>query len=823
MRLVPDLVLAALVAGAGIGVWLDRPLASSLPLLLVAAAALAAATGMRLFRLPAGPLLLAAALVFGIWRAESAADPLLPTIPTGSEINASVRIDDAPAVSSAGYRFRARVVADADDRSGDLPPGTNLLIYAPPPNELAMRRGRPHLRYGDTLRLSGSVERPEPIGDFDYAAWLESQGIAGVMWSRHAELVSTGDGSKPAAALHRARSALASAIQRAMPAPESGLAQALLLGIRSDLPQAVKESFRTAGMSHLLAISGLHVGIAMTLTLGGAGAVLGRNHPATVAIAALVVWAYAVLSGLDPPVVRAAIMGSLFLAQGLLGRGMRGLTALLLAAAAMALIDPSLLSSLSFQLSFTAMAGVILGLPLITAANAALSAMLDPAGSWALRWGQHGLSLLMASAVISTTTSLATLPLVAWHFGEIPLMSVPATILAMPAMAAALVGAAATALAGLVAPPLAVALGTLTWASLGWLINVAEAMPPLMLTAPWLTGPVAAAWLGTLGLLATLASSRRARRAVASLRRRPRWQPRGSAGFIAAALPVALIVALLLAGQIVSTRADGLLRVYALDIGQGDAILIVTPEGRRMLVDGGPDPRTAVSAVSSLMPPGDRTLDLVAATHLDSDHAGGLLGILDRYRAGSVLQGGEPSRDSSLYPQWHGILQHRGHPVASIQAGHRIQLGRDVALEVLHPPGDRLPAGVERTSNNRSVVLRLDHRDVSFLLTGDIEADAERHLAAVAGEALRADVLKVAHHGSRTSTTRRFLDAVDPRSAVISAGHDNRFGHPHAEVMERLEAAIGADRVFLTSRDGTVEYISDGASLWVRTHGAAGR
>ena len=814
-----DLILAALVAGVGIGVWFDWPQPSALPLLLLTLAALAAAMGCRFLGIPAGPALLAAALIFGVWRAEAAESPPLPLIPTGSNITATVLITDAPATSGSGYRFRGRVTSDSEEAAGSLPADANLLVYALPPEELTARRGRPFLRYGDRLRVSGSVEKPEPIGDFDYAAWLESQGIAGVMWTRNAELVSTGGGLKPTAALHRVRSALAVAIQRSMPEPQAGLAQALMLGIRSELPQSVKESFRTAGMSHLLAISGLHVGVVMALTLAAGSALAGRNNPWAIAAAALVVWVYAILSGLDPPVVRAAIMGSLFLAQGLLGRGMRGLTALLLAGAAMLLIDPRLFSSLSFQLSFTAMAGVILGLPLITALTAAMSAPLSGSQSGPARWGGYGLSLLIASVVISTTTTLATLPLVAWHFGEIPLMSVPATILAMPAMPAVLLGTAATALAGLVAPPVAAALGMLAWAPLAWLIRVAEAMPPVLLSAPWLTVPVASAWLGMTGLLAILATSRRARSAVAALRRRPRWRPSGTAGLAAAAIPVVVISFLLLVGQFAGVKPDGLLHVYVLDIGQGDAIFVATPDGRQALVDGGPDPETTLGAISDLMPAGDRSLDVVVATHLDSDHVGGLLGVLDRFRTGMVLHRGDLSESAALHPQWRATIKERDHPVATVSAGHRVEIGRQVSLEVLHPPADGLPAGIERNANNGSLVVRLDYADVSFLLTGDIEVEAERYLAVDTGDGLRADVLKVGHHGSRTSTTQDFLELVSPRSAVISAGRDNRYGHPHSDVVGRLESSVGADNLFLTARDGTVEYISDGRAVWVKTHG----
>ena len=817
MRLFPEVTLATFVAGVGLGLGLDLPLPSAWPLLLLSLAAAAAAFGLIALRLPAGPMALVVVLLLGLWRAEVAPPPPLPVVPAGSGISVTALITDAPAPSGSRLRFRGRVVDSAGGISASVPAGTNLLVYALPPPELVARRGRPHLRYGDTLRLSGRLERPKPIGNFDYAAWLESQGIAAILFAQESEAVSTGGGATPAAALHRIRGALAAALQRSIPAPQSGLAQALFLGIRAELPRPVSESFRTAGMSHLLAISGLHIGIVMALTLAAAQAVLGRDRPVAIAVTAAVVWAYAVLSGLDPPVVRAAIMGSLVLAQGLTGRGIRGLTTLLLAAALMTLAQPALLSSLSFQLSFTAMAGVILALPLIAALTAALGAPLTASGSGAARWGQYGLALLVASAVISTATTLATLPLVALHFGAIPLMSVPATILAMPALPAALLGAAATALAGLAYPPLAVGLGTLTWAPLAWLTWVADVMPPALLPAGWLTPAVAAGWYAGIVALVALASSRRLRRAVSTLRRRRAWRPEAMPALLAGAAPVVLITGLFLAGQLAATRPDGNLHLYLLDVGQGDAILAVTPDGRQLLVDGGPDPTATLAALAPLLPAGDRTLDVVAATHLDSDHVGGLVAVLDRYRAGIVLQSAAATPESHLYPQWRAVLEQRGHPVATVRAGHRVALDDGVALDILHPPAAGLPPGVARSANNASLVLRLTYGKVSFLLTGDIAQDAERYLVAASGAELQSDMLKVAHHGSKTSTSPAFLQSVAPRSAAVSSGRDNRFGHPDAGVMARLESAVGASRVFLTARDGTIEYVSDGVRLWVNT------
>lgn len=800
MRIFPELAVIAVVAGAGL-------------------AALALAVALKVVGLPAAPLILSAALVLGAWRAELVADASMPLVPDGPT-EVTVIVADAPTVSGSRARFRGEVVANPTQERGSVPSGTGLLVYALPPPDLVAVRAPPHLRYGDTLRLYGSLERPEPIGDFDYAAWLEAQGIAGVLWAREAETVSTDGGNWVMAALHRFRGHLASALQRAMPAPESGLAQALLLGIRTELPPEVKDSFRTAGMSHLLAISGLHVGIVLALALGVGSATLGNGNPLVIFGAMATVWVYAVVSGLDPPVVRAAIMGSLALVQVLTGRGMRGLTALALAAGVMVCADPALLSSLSFQLSFTAMAGVIVGLPLITLFSGAVATFAGGSNAWASRWLQYGLTLLIASVVISTTTTLATVPLIAMHFGELPVMSVPATILAMPAMPMALVAAAATAVAGVIAPWLALGLGVLAWAPVTWIIRVAEAMPPVMTPTNWVTPTVAVAWYGGLTILTLLMSSRRARRFATGWRRGPRWRPSGVVGFVVGVAPVTVLGAVLLAGQLSATRADGLLHVHALDVGQGDAILLVTPQGQHVLVDGGPDPRVTLLALGELLPAGDRSLDAVVATHLDSDHAGGLIGVLGRYDADVVMQG-PTSSASALFHQWESVLDQREHPTVSIRAGHRIRLDSGVVMEVLHPPAGRVPSRIDANTNNLSVVMRVRYGDVSFLLTGDVEQDVERYLVDTLGEALRSDVLKVAHHGSGSSTSARFLKAVAPESAVVSAGADNRYGHPHADVIARLGAAIGAENVFNTARDGAVEYITDGAGLWVRTSLAA--
>ena len=624
MRVFPELTLASLIAGVGAGLWLTLSVPSAWPLFWLASGGLTIAVAFRAVGLPVGPMLLASAVLFGVWRGADAGPAELPIVPNGSIADIVIKIEGSPVASGHRLRYRGQVLARDGERPIAVPDGTKLLVYGLPPPELVQLRDWPYLLHGDLVRVSGRLERPEPIGDFDYAAWLESQSIPAILWARQTRLEQAGDSSTPTAVLHKARNLLASGLKRNISAPQSGLAQALLLGLRAELPQDLKHAFRTAGMSHLLAISGLHVGIVMAMSVGIMSAIAGRGSAIGCAASVSVVWGYALLSGLDPPVVRAAIMGSLVLAQAVVGRGTRGLTALAFAGAMMVMIQPGLLGNLSFQLSFTAMAGVIVALPIITALTAAVTAPFAASGSWAARWGQHGLSLLIASAVISITTTVATLPLVVMHFDAVPLMSVPATILAMPALPAALVGAGATALVAAIAAPVATVLGVLAWGPLSWLMWVANNMPPVLLAAHWLTAPVALVWYFILLLAAMTVSTRGVRRSVARLGRRPRWRPGAAGAVLAGVAPILLLAVILLVSQRADSAHDSRLHVYVLDVGQGDAILVVTPEGRTLLMDGGPAPSPTLSALGRLLPVGDRTLDVVAASHLDADHAGGL-------------------------------------------------------------------------------------------------------------------------------------------------------------------------------------------------------
>jgi competence protein ComEC len=214
------------------------------------------------------------------------------------------------------------------------------------------------------------------------------------------------------------------------------------------------------------------------------------------------------------------------------------------------------------------------------------------------------------------------------------------------------------------------------------------------------------------------------------------------------------------------------------------------------------------------MPFWDRSLDLVILTHADDDHIAGLIPVLERYRVGQVLDSGY-EHDSPMYNRWLELISEKEIPGHLARAGMRIETGDGVELMVLHP-GPELMKYTDADANNNSVVARLVMGQVSFLLPGDIEEAAENVLVA-SGQQLASTVLKAPHHGGDTSSSAAFLNAVNPELVVVSVGADNRFGHPSPQVLERLEDLVGEERVLRTDERGTIEVVSDGERVWIKT------
>lgn len=248
------------------------------------------------------------------------------------------------------------------------------------------------------------------------------------------------------------------------------------------------------------------------------------------------------------------------------------------------------------------------------------------------------------------------------------------------------------------------------------------------------------------------------------------------------------------------------LQVHFLDVGQGDAIFIETPSGKQVLIDGGRDGRV-LGELSHVMGFFDREIDMVVGTHPDLDHIGGLIDVLKRYKVASILTT-ENKGESSAADLYNKLKASEGAEVVNARRGQTFSVGDGALLEVLFPDSD--PSEME--SNTSSIVLKLRYGSSTFLFTGDSPKNIEEYLVLTEGEHLKSDVLKVGHHGSRTSTSELFLEEVAPTYAVVSAGRDNSYGHPHVEVTDLLFNK--RVEMLVTAKEGTVTFSSDGNRLW---------
>lgn len=588
-------------------------------------------------------------------------------------------------------------------------------------------------------------------------------------------------GGRPSPA-ERLRTAITQTSERLYGA-RAPVVDALILGRRTAMDPELREDFARAGLVHLLAISGFHVGL---LTSWAILLALACRVPRSRAfgLGAGVAVAYVAFLGWPAPATRAAVLSVLVAAGMIRQRAVRSSATLAAAALAVMIVEPWAIVNLGAWLSVAAVAGL----------------------SAATRWSDHALGRgwgwrMLAASVGST---LATAPLTAAVLGAVAPIGIALNFIAIPLAVVAVPGVLASLVTALVVPPLAAPLAAgagLALAGLEALARVGATLPGGHLVGepgwraalPWVA-LLAVGWWGVAGR-ATAAVAVRRWGAVAAV---------GVWGLVAVA-----------ARDRWADDGKEALTLHFLDVGQGDAMAIRTPGGRWVLMDAGPADRRSDAGRRVVAPylarRGVRRLDAAMISHAHADHLGGLPAVLRRIPAVTVLEPAMPAADPG-YAAFLDWVSTEGQGWRPARRGERFTLD-GVEFEILHPDTTWGWWGMDLNEN--SLVVRVTWGAFRALLTGDAGLPAE---SALAGRIGRVDLLKVGHHGSRGSTSEALLREIAPAAAIVSAGRGNRHGHPAPEALERL-AAAGA-RVWRTDRDGTVRItVTPGA---MRVQSAAG-
>jgi competence protein ComEC len=559
-----------------------------------------------------------------------------------------------------------------------------------------------------------------------------------------------------------------------LPPDARGLLPALVVGDTSAVSPDLTAAMRVSGLAHVTAVSGANVVLLLTAVLTLARW-LGVRRWRLPAVGLMTVTGFVLIARPDPSVLRAAVMGLVGIAAVSASGRRSGPSALLAATLVLLLVDPWLSRTWGFALSVAATAGLLLLSPVLRQRLPS---------SWP--------DYLRDAVAVALAAQIATAPLVAALSGRVTLFGVVANVLAAPAVGPATILGVVTAAVAMIAPPVAHLVAWVTAAPVLWIAGLARfvaALPEATLRSPHGIGG-AGSLLGV-SLLAT----------AAVVTRRPR--SRGARTLVASALAVSATVFVLGPGR---WPPPGWLFV-ACDVGQGDALVLSVARGTAVVVDAGPDPQLVDQCLHRL---GVTSVPVVVLTHFHADHVEGLPGVLHGRRVGTLLVGplDDPPEEVDRVQRWAAGAHV---PIRTAVSGETDHVG-GVAWQVLWP--SRLLLGEGSDPNNNSLVLRVVTQGHVLLLTGDLETAAQTELLA-SGVDLRAEVLKVPHHGSAAQDPD-FLAATGAGLAVISVGIDNTYGHP-APITLSLLAADGM-QVRRTDEDGDVAVVATSSGLRVVTH-----
>ena len=611
---------------------------------------------------------------------------------------------------------------------------------------IKMSQDIPSIKYGDSLYIEGEFKQPEEARNYkgyNYKQYLKTKKIIGTVELEKVKILKSSNGSF----IHNIQKYIRDTINGTLTDEEGNLLLAILLGDKDKLSEDIQESFKTSNLSHMLAVSGAHVSyIILGLTYVLQNSIIGKKNGKIVCIIFLL--AFMAITNFTPSVTRACIMAILTLFSGIIYRKSDVYTNISVAALITLIFNPYSLLDLGFQLSYGGTIGIIIFIKRIQEKKS----------------NSKVINYIKQMALVSIYANIIIIPIMMYHFNTVSLTFIISNIMASPILGIIVITGFLFIITSITVKPLTRLIAIFIKPILSILIKISQICSKLPFSNILVVTPYMFNVISYYAIILYCIKSKKNNKCK---------------------IIICLLIVLILINFIIYIFPQKL-RIFFIDVGQGDSTLIITPDKKTVLIDGGGSDSFDVGEKVLLPYLLDRRIlkvDYVLISHFDTDHCGGILTIMEKVKVKNIIIS-EQAEHSENYERFKKLMIHKKIRLIEVNKGDKIKIGRYSEFKILFPTSRLLS---ENPLNNNSIVAQFNYNNFKMLFTGDIEKLAEQQILKTEKAEIRADILKVAHHGSKTSSIPEFIKAVRPRIALIGVGKNNTFGHPNQQTIKNLE------------------------------------
>ena len=611
---------------------------------------------------------------------------------------------------------------------------------------IKMSQDIPSMKYGDSLYIEGEFKQPEEARNYkgyNYKQYLKTKKIIGTVELEKAKILKSSNGSF----IQNIQKYIKDTINGTLTDEEGNLLLAILLGDKDKLSEDIQESFKTSNLSHMLAVSGAHVSyIILGLTYVLQNSIIGKKNGKIVCIFFLLV--FMAITNFTPSVTRACIMAILTLFSSIIYRKSDVYTNISVAALITLIFNPYSLLDLGFQLSYGGTIGIIIFIKRIQEKKS----------------NSKVINYIKQMALVSIYANIIIIPIMMYHFNTVSFTFIISNIMASPILGIIVITGFLFIIASITVKPLTRLIAIFIKPILSILIKISQICSKLPFSNILVVTPYMFNVISYYAIILYCIKSKKNNKCK---------------------IIICLLIVLILINFIIYIFPQKL-RIFFIDVGQGDSTLIITPDKKTVLIDGGGSDSFDVGEKVLLPYLLDRRIlkiDYVLISHFDTDHCGGILTIMEKVKVKNIIIS-EQAEHSENYERFKKLMIHKKIRLIEVKKGDKIKIGRYSEFKILFPTSRLLS---ENPLNNNSIVAQFNYNNFKMLFTGDIEKLAEQQILKAEKAEIRADILKVAHHGSKTSSIPEFIKAVKPKIALIGVGKNNTFGHPNQQTIKNLE------------------------------------